>query len=510
MVDAFPWWTEEQKAFQKELSEYVSKILPQAEEAYWERRFPWDLIKEIGNKGYFGAGVPKEYGGRGLGITGCCIAAEQLGRLYCIGHMFVTSHIGGYHQILYHGTEEQKKKWLSGLAKGVLGAVCITEPYYGSDAAGIETVAVREGDEYVITGKKRFITAGGVANRYLLYARTSDDPEDKRRYRHLSAFVLEKGMPGFSLEKINELIGFENVPNAYLHLDHVRVPVENRIGNEGDGWNIMMGGLNFERTLCAAVTLGGMVEALRCIYNYLQRRVQFGMRTIDLVNNQFAIADMIADYRIARLVTFYSAYTMDIGLNMPVEAAAAKMFTSDSSLRMGINGVQIMGGDGLTKFYPVERLVRESKIGQIIAGTNEIMKVIIYRLGPLAMYEDLIYPWRFTLHPRLQVPMPTFEKSPFAGQEVNEENMLKLFALNYRINPGLYLTIEDIAKEFEAPQEKILEVLQAMEAKGLAALFKDRRGRILMARPTYKAIMEAAPPEYYKWFPSWYRDEDKF
>ncbi|MHA1632756.1 MAG: acyl-CoA dehydrogenase family protein [Candidatus Freyarchaeota archaeon] len=509
-MDTFPWWTDEQKAYQDELCEYVNKLMPRAEEAYWERRFPWDIVKEVGEKGYFGAGVPKEYGGMGLGVTGCCITAEQLGRLYCIGHIFVVSHIGGYHQILHHGTEEQKKKWLSQLAKGVIGAVCITEPYYGSDAAGIETVAVRDGDEYILNGKKRFITGGGVADRYIVYARTSDDPEDRRRYRHLSAFVVEKGMDGFTLEKINELIGFENVPNAYLDFDNVRVPVENRIGNEGDGWAIMMGGLNFERTIAAAVTLGGMIEGLRCVYNYVQRRVQFRMRTTDFVNNQFAIADMIADYKLARLMTYYAAYAMDIGMNIPVEASIAKMFATDASLRMGVNGVQIVGGDGLTKFYPIERMVRESKIGQIVAGTNEIMKVIIYRMGPLAMYEDLKYPWRYTLHPRLQVPMPTFEKSEFAGKEPNEENMLKLFALNYRVNPGLHMTIEDIANEFEAPQEKVLETLQAMESKGLASLYRDRKGRILLARPTYEGLKQAAPKEYYKWFPSWYRDEDKF
>lgn len=157
-MEPFPWWTDEQKSFAEELQKFVIENIPKAEKAFWARKFPMDIVREVQNKGYFGAAVPKRYGGLELGATGACIAAEQLGRLYAVGHVFVVSQLGGIHQLLHFGTEEQKVEWLPKIAKGQLGAVCITEPFAGSDAASVWTTASKEGDEWVIMGRKRYIT----------------------------------------------------------------------------------------------------------------------------------------------------------------------------------------------------------------------------------------------------------------------------------------------------------------------------------------------------------------
>lgn len=213
MSEPFFWWTNEQKELAKKASQFVEDHLEESELYFWKQRFPWPLVKKVAAEGFFGADVPKEYGGLELGATGGCIVAEQLGRLYAVGHVFVVSMLAGLEQILRFGTEEQKAKWLPKFAKGnQLGALCITEPFAGSDVANVMTTATRDGDEWIINGKKRYITGAGVSDRYFIYARTSDDPAVKKQYSHMTAFIVEKGMSGFSLERINPLIGFDNVP----------------------------------------------------------------------------------------------------------------------------------------------------------------------------------------------------------------------------------------------------------------------------------------------------------
>lgn len=508
-MEAYPWWSDEQKALSKEVESFVNEQIPKAEGAWWERRFPWEVVREVAKKGYFGAGVPKEYGGLGQGATGACIIAEQVGRLYCVGHIYVVSMLGGLHQLLHHGTEEQKKRWLTELAKGEkLGAVCITEPLIGSDAAAIETVARKEGDGYIITGKKRFITGAGVASRYLVYARTSDDPKSIEAYRHLSAFIVERGTKGFTLEKINELIGFDNVPNGYLSFDEAYVPEENRIGREGMGWSVLVGGLNFERAIASAVGHGGMWDVIRQVVYYMDRRIQFGRPTSHLLTNQFKVADMIVRYKLSRLMTFYTAYLVDLGREPAVESAISKLFHTDSCMQIGIDAVQCMGGDGATKFYPVERMIRESKIGQIVAGTNEIMKLLIYRMGLAAMSKELKIPFQRKIDEKFGVPMVEVKKP--GKQEITEENMLKMLAEDYRVNPGIYMSMDDIRFLTGGERKRIEEVLSILEEKKLAKVYRDRRGRVSLAKATYEGLRKANPPEYYRWFPGWFAKEDIF
>lgn len=506
-MESFPWWTEGHKKLADELRKFVEEVMPTAEEAWWKREFPWDVIKKVAEKRFFGIGIPKEYRGLGLGVTATCIAVEELSRVPTLGLVYTMSMLGGLHQISAFGTEKQKGEFLPKIAEGELGAVCITEPFVGTDAAGIETTARRDGNKYILAGKKRFTNGAGVASRYMVYARTSNEPEDVRQRRHLTGFIVQKGMPGFTLEKINELIGADNMLNGYLDLNEVPVPVFNRIGEEGEGWRIMMSGLNYERTLASAISLGGLREAIRAVVPYMQRRIQFGRPTIDMPTNQFKIANIIARLKLARLATYYTAYLLDLGREVPMESSVCKLFNSDTEVEASLEAIQCMGGDGLTKFYPVERILRQAKIEQITAGTNEATRLVIYRIGLREMAEDLEMPKR-TIHYELGVPIHTFRK-PEKQSKVSENGLLEMLADDYRVNPGLYMTIEDLRREFKAGDEELNQVLLSLEHKGLVKLYRTRMG-IELAKATYEGLRKANPPEYYRWFPSWVKKEDTF
>lgn len=512
-MEKFPWWNQKQRKLADEVEQFVEENLHKSYIYMWKRKFPWEILREVARRGWFGTLIPEEYGGLGkdYGVTACCILAEELSRLGTVGIAFSDTMFGGTHQIVHFGTREQKEKWLPKIARGeILTGVCVTEPYVGSDAASIETVAVRDGDEYVITGKKRFITNAGVADMYIVYARTSDKPEDVARYRHLSAFIVEKGTPGFKVERINELCGWEGGYNGYLDLDEVRVPVENRLGNEGDGWIIMMSGFNLERTVVAAGCLGSMKEAIRNAIYHTHRRVQFNTRISDLPNIQFKIADMIWRYRLSRLLVYYTAYLMDQGYQPLLDATAAKLFATESLLKIADDAIQCMGGDGWTKFYPVEAIWRSARVMPIVAGTNEIMRLILYRQGLRILEKEFKKVYRY-VEPELRVPVPTgVPPQKIRKDEVTEDDILKILANNYVVNPGLYMTRDDIKDRIEIDDERLDQILLSLEEKGLAKLFRDRRGRIVMARPTYRGLKKAFPLEHYMWFPEWVEKENIF
>jgi len=290
LSEQFFWWTDEQKAIYKDVRQFVEDNYEEAEKYFWNTKFPWPLVKKVAEKGYFGAGVPKEYGGLELGATGSCIVAAQLGRLYAVGHVFTVSMLAGLEQVLRFGTDEQRNNWLPKIASGEeLGALCITEPFAGSDAANVFTSAIKDGDEWVLNGKKRYITGAGVSDRYFIYAKTSDEKDIRKQYGHITAFMVEKGRPGFSLEKINPLIGFDNVPNGYIDFDHVRIPDFNRIGAVGNGWNVMMAGLNFERLIGAAVFSGLFEDIINLLFYFTKRRVQFNKLQINFPESKMEL-----------------------------------------------------------------------------------------------------------------------------------------------------------------------------------------------------------------------------
>ena len=506
-MEAFPWWTEEQKNFERETEAFAKEVMPRDEETRWKREFPWDIFREIGEKKYTGAAIPKEYGGLGLGATGACMAVEALSRMPGVGRALVANMLAGLRQVIEFGTEEQKKRFLPQIAKGELGAIVITEPFAGTDAAAIETKAGRNGDAYILNGKKRYIVSAGVASRYMVYARTSDDPEDRKNYRHLTGFIVEKGMPGFTVEKINEVIGFENIQNGVLNFDGVVVPVENRIGREGEGWRVMTAGLNFERTLICAMALGWMRELLRNVVPYAQRRVQFGRPTIEFVNNQFKIADLISKVKIARVLTYYTAYLWDLGWDITMESNVTKVFNCEEAIKASLDAIQVMGGDGVTPFYPLSAIMKVAKVENIAGGTMEACRLVIYRTGLRQMSDEFKMPRR-VIHEKLGVPVP-MASSPEKQKSIDEENLLRLLAEDYRINPGLYMSRADLKESFEVEDAKLDEVLLALERKGWVKLYRDKKG-INLSKATYDGLKEANPLEYYRWFPSWVKEDNIF
>jgi len=509
MMETYPWWNDKQKKLAEETKKFADANLARGEEIAWTKEFPADLLKEVAERGWFGAPIPEKYGGTETGVTGCCIVAEETARVCsALTGAYSVTMFGGVEQLLKFGSEDQRQRWLPQIAKGKLGAICITEPAIGSDAAGIETTATLVGDEYIMNGKKRFITNAGVADIYCVYAKTSERPEDKAKYAHLSAFIIEKGMKGFSVEKINELGGWVGLPNGYLSFDDVRVPVAHRIGAEGDGWKVLVDGLNFERNLFAAGMLGPMREAIKYAVGHAQRRLQFGEPTIELDVNQFKIADMFAALRAARLLTYHSAHLMDMKVDAVMEATLAKLYASEAYEKLMAEAQQVMGGDGWTRFYPIEQFMRDAKVNQIGAGTSEVMRMVLYRQGLRVMADELKMPRR-QIHPKLGVPISTTK--PAIVSEVNEKTLLETLAEDYCVNPGLFMSRSDLKQVLaEATDQQLDQLLTSLEAKGLVKLYKDRRGNIALAKATYKGLKEAKPREHYQWYPDWIKKEQLF
>ncbi len=511
-MDYYPWWNEAQKKLAEEARKFTDEVLvPIGERSAWKKEFPRAGIKEVARKGWFGAQIPAKYGGKAeeWGVTGAAIILEEAGRAGEISGPLATTMIGGVHQIIHDGSEEQRRRWLPRMGKGeLLGSITMTEPYAGSDIAGIETTAVRDGDFYIINGKKRFQTSMAAADVYMTYVKTSEKPEDRTKYRHLTALVIEKGTPGFSVERLNELIGMDGIYNGYLSFDNARVPVSHRLGAEGDGWRIMMSGLNVERICSAAPPLGQIRECIKYAVHHLQRRVQFNMTTGDIVSNQFKLAEMIWRLNMARLMMYYAAYCSDLGRETPVESAVTKLFNTDEGLKIAIEAIQIMGGNGATRFYPVERVMRDMKVNQIAAGTSEVLKLVIYRMGLRNLMPDLKVPVR-VIDEELGVPMPLAKpltKKPVAG----EDDILKVLADDYRVNPGLHMTTGDMKELLAVSDEDLNKYLLSLEDKGLAGLYRDKSGKIALARATYKGVAQANPPEYYRYIPGWANEADMF
>ena len=505
-MDVYPWWSQEHKAFQKQIKAFVEEVMPIDAETRWTRQFPREIFRRIGEEGYTGAGVPKEYGGLGLGATGACIAAEGFNRMPGPGRVFVGNMLGGLRQIIEFGTEEQKKRFLPRIASGELGAIVITEPFAGTDAAAQEVTARRDGDKYILSGKKRYIVSAGAASRYMVYARTGEDPKDREKYQHLTAFIVEKGTPGFTVEKINEIIGFENIQNGVLDFDKTAVPQSNVLAKEGDGWKVMTAGLNFERTLICAQTVGWMGELLRNVVPYAQRRVQFGKPTISFTNNQFKIADLIIRLKMARLMTYYTAYLWDLGWDITLESNVAKVFNCENVLASSLDAIQVMGGDGLTPFYPLSAIMNVAKVENIAGGTMEACRMVIHRSGLRQMADELKMPLR-AIHEELGVPVPA--KPPEKKKELDEESLLKVLAEDYRVNPGLHMSREDIKIFFDVQDARLDEVLTALESQNLARLLRDKKG-ISLVKATYEGLAKAFPSEHYRWFPSWVTEESKW
>lgn len=506
-METFPWWSEEQKKLAEEIKVFAEEMMPRDAESRWKREFPWDIFEKVAEKGYTGVAVPKEYGGMGLGATGACIVVEQFCRMPGPGRIQVGNMIGGLRQIIEFGTEEQKKRYLPKMVKGQLGAVVMTEPVAGTDIANQMVTAKRDCDKYVLNGKKRFIVSAGTADRYFVYARTSNKPEDITKYRHLTAFVVEKGAPGFTVEKINEIIGFENIQNGVLDFDNVLVPVTDRFGEEGDGWNILTHGLNFERTLDCAMTLGWQTELIKNAVPYAQRKVQFKEPTIEIPANQTKIADLMVWLRLSRIATYYTAYLWDLGWDITLESNATKVYCAEASQKASLDAIQVMGGDAVTLFYPSWAFMQMAKVEHIAGGTLEACRKVIFKSGLKILADEFKMPRR-EIHKELGVPVPA--AGPVAKDtEVSEEKVLALLAEDYRVNPGLFMTKGDIQERFTVDMAAIEKILVSLEQQGLVMLYRTKKG-IELAKASYDGLNRAHPKEYYRWFPNWVNGNMRF
>jgi alkylation response protein AidB-like acyl-CoA dehydrogenase len=512
-MDHFPWWSEAHKKLKKEAQELVDEVLlPSAERDAKRSRFPWDAVRTVAEHGWFGALVPEKYGGmfEQIGVTGATIISEEISRAGGLASAYGGTAFGAVHQLVDSGNEEQKERWLPGLAKGELfGAITMTEPYAGSDISSLETTGVRDGDGYVVDGIKRFQTGAGAAHLYMTYVKTSDDPEVIRRHRHLTGVMIERGSPGFHVERFNEWSGAAGSYNCYLRFDEVKVPPENVIGEEGSGWEVMMAGVNVERILNASYYLGSIRESIRYAKQHLDRRIQFGRPTGSIAVNQFKLADMYTQLQLSRLLVYYAAHCADLGVDVPVEAAMAKLVGSEASFDVAREAIQCMGGNGcMQNYYPTTGLLTSAKQGEIAAGTNEIMRLIIYRMADRE-YAPHLQPYVRAYDEELAAVLPVGRPEPPKAVS-SETDVLGVLAEDYRVNPGLHMTLADIRKFLVADDDELAKHLESLEEQGLAAQYRDRRGRVRMVRATLKGIKSAFPAEHYSHIPDWVLPEDTF
>lgn len=368
--------SEEQLEMQKMFREFALKeVAPLAIEIDENHRFPSENIKKMQELGYFGIPIPEEYGGIGMDSLTYMLCIEEMARVCASTAVILAVHTSlGAGTFLQFGNEEQKQKFLVPLANGQkLGAFSLTEPNAGTDASGLKTTAVLDGDDYVLNGTKVFVTNGKEADIYLVAAVTDKSLGNKG----ISLFVVEKNTPGFEFGTKEKKMGIHASSTYELIFKNCRIPKENLIGKEGEGFKIAMKGLDGARIGIAAQALGIAQGALDRTIKYVKERNQFGKPISKFQNTQFVLADLEAKIQAARLLVQKAAFLKDAGLPYGVEAATAKLFASETAMEVTNKCVQLHGGYGYTQDYEVERMMRDAKITEIYEGTSEVMKMII-------------------------------------------------------------------------------------------------------------------------------------
>lgn len=371
--------TDEQEMLRKMVRDFAKKdVEPTAAERDEEERFDRDIFDKMAELGLTGIPWPEEYGGIGADFVSYCIAVEELSRVCASTGVTLSAHLSLCSWPIYkYGNEEQKKTFLRRLATGeALGAYALSEPGAGSDAASMKTVAKRDGDDYVLNGNKVWITNGGVANLYLVFAKT--DPDAK--HKGVSAFIIEKGTDGFTFGKKEKKLGIRSSPTTELIFENCRVPKENMLGAEGEGFKIAMSTLDGGRNGIAAQAVGIAQGALDAAVDYAKEREQFGKPIARNQGISFKLADMATEVEASRLLTYQAAWLESAGLPYGKASAMSKLFAGDTAMRTTVEAVQVFGGYGYTKDYPVERYMRDAKITQIYEGTNEVQRLVIGRM----------------------------------------------------------------------------------------------------------------------------------
>ena len=356
--------------------EFAEKeVYPLAQEIDEEERFPTETVEKMARYGFLGIPFKKEHGGQGCDALTYSICVEELSRVCATTGVIVSAHTSlGCEPIRAHGTPAQIEKYLVPLAQGKhIGAFGLTEPNAGTDAAGQQTKAVPDGDNYILNGTKVFITNGGVADTYIIFAMT----DKSKGTRGITAFIVEKDFPGFRIGNKELKLGIRGSATTELIFEDCVVPKENMLGKEGKGFGVAMKTLDGGRIGIASQALGIAQGALDITVKYVKERKQFGKSISSFQNTQFQLADMKVRVDAARLLVYRAACYKDAGLPYSAESAMAKLFAAETAMAVTTKCVQLYGGYGYTRDYPIERMMRDAKITEIYEGTSEVQRMVI-------------------------------------------------------------------------------------------------------------------------------------
>ena len=366
---------EEQQAIQEAARKFAEKeVGPTVDEDDREHRFRKDLVRKMGELGFFGCVIPEEYGGTNSGFISLVIITEEIARIHSSLRVAINMQLGPSRALIEFGNEEQKKRWVPGIVSAeLLSCFAITEPDAGSDVAAMRTRATRKGDHYLLNGSKTWISNAQVADVALVYAYT--DPEKK--HRGISAFMVDLHQPGVTSKAIQDKLGTNASPTGELFFDNCAVPKENLLGNEGDGFKICMTELNHTRLSCGAGAVGVARACREAAVSYANQRVQFGQKIGEYQMIQDMIAQMVVQEEAARLLVYRAAAVKDLGRPSTLETSMAKYFAGETAAFASDCALKIYGAWGYSKEYPVERYFRDSRSYQIVEGSANIQKLII-------------------------------------------------------------------------------------------------------------------------------------
>lgn len=368
-------FTEEQEMMRKMVQDFAEKEVAPFVERMEAGEFPKSILQKMGELGLMGIPIPEEYGGSGMDFTSYIIAIEEISKVSATLGVILSVHTSvGTNPILYFGTEEQKQKYIPKLASGeYLGAFCLTEPSAGSDAANLKTRAVKQGEDYILNGSKVFITNGGEADTYIVFASTNLNAGSKG----ITAFIVDKNTPGLVIGKNEHKMGLNGSKTVQLTFEEMKVPLENRLGAEGEGFKIALANLDVGRIGIAAQALGIARAALEAATAYAKERKQFGKPIAMQQGVGFKLADMATAVEASKLLIYRAAHLRQNGEKCGKEASMAKLFSSKTAVDVTTEAIQVFGGYGYTKDYPVERYFRDAKVTEIYEGTSEIQRIVI-------------------------------------------------------------------------------------------------------------------------------------
>jgi butyryl-CoA dehydrogenase len=368
--------SEEQKLLQKSVREFAeAEVKPLAKEIDETGRFPRETFKKAAELGLTGIALPENYGGAGMDHICYAIVVEEISRVCASTGVILSVQNSLYCDPVHRfGTEEQKQKFLVPFARGEkIGCYALTEPQAGSNAAALQTKAMRKGDRYIVNGTKAWITNGGVADAAIVYVNTQPEKCEKG----ITALVVEKGTPGFKVGKEEKKLGIHATACTELSFADCEVPADNRIGQEGEGYKVALSTLDGGRIGIAAQATGIAQGAFEASLSYAQQRQAFGHPIADFQAIQFMLADMATEIDAARLLARRAAWKQDSGARFSMEASIAKLFASEMATRVAHKAIQIHGGYGYSREYPVERAYRDARITEIYEGTSEIQRLVI-------------------------------------------------------------------------------------------------------------------------------------